>query len=262
MEARNLLNKIEQYRQLRKQRQIEQQEVKAKEIRENMINNIQNSFYYYITSIESPYVFFYITIFLIIFVIFRRLEIKLGYLFAMFIGVVVVYFINDRKRVIEFTQGDKLKIKLESLIPKPKYFNFKPEFIHFFYNIREFRSYNDQAFDTMIENTDIILRIHQDILIGVKECEQNIDVVIDKTKDIMNTLHSYIYKIPVNNVAKEKLKKAMKVLQILLKKEIDDMIDLCNQQLEQNRSPKLITYQKIKATNHDELDINHFDMYK
>lgn len=188
---------------------------------------------------------------------------EIRHLFALGIGLLITFYINDRKRVIEYTQDDKLEMKLESLIPKPLYFRFRPEFIHFYYNIREFRSYNEPLFDTLIENTDIILRIHQDMEIGVKECGQNIDVVKDKIKETMNSLHSFVYKTPVNEVSRTKLHKSMRVLQILFKKELDEMIDLCNQQLRQNRMPQREDFDwvKPKISGHWYVDDEYFDVY-
>ena len=77
------------------------------------------------------------------------------------------------------------------------YFHKDPEIIELIYSILHFKNYNEPSFITMINSIDNFLKIKDDIEKGVLHVKENMDVAKDFLRKSLESLHSFVYNIPV-----------------------------------------------------------------
>lgn len=184
----------------------------------------------------------------------------LGLLFAS--GI--IYFRIDQKRQTISSLNKELVYRLRSLTPKPENFHMDPDLINLFYNIKEFRAYNTEAYDQCLIAVDNMLKVVAELEVGVYHCKDNLDIVRDQANKALNHLHTVIYKSPIPKAVTLKVQKSLKALQILLRRHIDNCVLICQKQYKDkeididthfiyNKGPRPDDTQKAEYSN--------FDMY-
>ena len=201
----------------------------------NKINKtIDNSLYVSLANINSKELFNYFIIIILSIYFFNYINIQFKSVFGIIIGIVIAYIIYNKQVLDISSYNDQLKIKLELIKPTPELFINYPELVEFFYSIREFYDYNRDSFTRCINNIDSFLKIYNDIKIGIKYCDKNIDVVKLLKKKALNNLHSVIFNLEDNFIIEKKLKKSLTTLQKILNIYLNDMIDICNKDIDNN----------------------------
>lgn len=186
--------------------------------------------YTYITGIDNSTFVKYLAIMVLVIFVVTKINITLVHIFAIVCGLILLWFLND-KRITQIEDYDEqLDYRLNTLIPRPKNFDMDPDVINFFYNIKEMKDYNQQAYNSAMKYTDELLQLVKDIDIGVYWCKYNYDVAYQKYVGAMNALHSLIYDTPSATVTLDKYQKALDQLQVILRRHIDHIVKKCNKQ--------------------------------
>tara|TARA_B100000683_G_C12369920_1_gene506692 strand:+ start:113 stop:916 length:804 start_codon:yes stop_codon:yes gene_type:complete len=213
---------------------LENKREKIDDIKKAIQDTIDNSIFYKLQNIEGQLLFKYVAIFLFSFKFFKIVNISIPILIAIVFAYMFTYINYDRDQIYTGTKQKNLDFKLETLEPKPKNFKNHNNLIEFVYSIREFREYNSDSFDKMIQCIDNILQLSKDIKIGTIDTNDHVDVMIDNQKKAMNYLHSIIHNMETSRVIVDKHAQSMQVLKSILKYYIDEAIDISNQRLKQN----------------------------
>lgn len=186
--------------------------------------------YNYINSMSAESLFQYFVVLIICITVIVHISPNAVSVLGGIVGIMFVYFLNDRKTTQVQSFNEDLQWRLQSLFPRPQNFEIDPDLINLFYNIRDMRSYNSLAYDKALKNVDSMLRILKDVQIGVQHCEQNYELAHDKHTNALNHLHSVIYNIPLSDVTLDKYKQALSQLQLILKRHLDTIYNICKDQ--------------------------------
>jgi len=150
---------------------------------------------------------------------------------GLIMGGLVVYYLNDKKTALADDFNKDMEYKLKRLRPRPEYFHLDIDVIEIFYNIREMRQYNQDSYDKALMTADNLLHLKDDVVNkGVEDCKANIDVARDMMNNSVNYLHSTIFTTPLQKVTTDKLTKAVEELHLVLRRIVDDMVEVCRVQ--------------------------------
>ena len=128
-----------------------------------------------------------------------------------------------------------LEYKLGHIRPFPMYFHKDPEIIELIYSILHFKTYNEPTFITMVNSIDNFLKIKDDIEKGVLHVKENMDVAKDFLRKSLESLHSYVYNIPVVKLYDDILQVSLKRLHLLLRRHLDEMHNIGLKQYNSNK---------------------------
>ena len=130
--------------------------------------------------------------------------------------------------------NEELDYRLNTFIPRPQNLYLDANLINFFFDIREMKDYNQQAYINAMKEADALLKLRNDIDNGVYWCKYNYDVAYQKYQAAMNQLQSLIFDTPGTTATTQKYQKALQKFQVLLRRHIDHIIQKCNKQYKSN----------------------------
>lgn len=209
-------------------------ETKLSDIKKDIINNINSSLYYEIINIPGNLLIKYFIYFLILYKILSSITINIQIIFSLVITSIIIFIIYDKDKIYKITGDKDIEFKLNSIYPKPKHFKNQNRLIDFIYSIKDYRPYNPDSFDKMLQCIDNVLKIYNDIQIDTLYCNLNLDVAKDNMTNSLNYLHSLIYKLPANNYVENRHRLAIERLYDILNTYIQDIINICNNKIKQN----------------------------
>lgn len=181
-----------------------------------------------------------------------------GLLFA----IIIIYFRMDQKKQTLSSDNDELQFKMNSLTPTPQNFHMDPDLINLFYNIREYRAYNTEAYMQSLKSADLLLKTKAELEVGVYHCKENLDLMREKYTESLNHLQTIIYKSPIPKEVTIKLQRALNTLQILLRRHIDDAVLICQKQYKKRGIDINTKFVYNDGPRPDDLAHNpHFDIY-
>lgn len=184
--------------------------------------------------IEYPQLFKYIIIFIVASYMFSKVNIGLNNIIGGIIGFIIIFIMIGKTNSQKDSNSNELINKYNSIIPLPTYGSDYPEFIEYLHSIREFYFYNKKEFTGMVENIDLLLKIYEDVKIGVRYCKYHYDIASEKRKNALNHLHSIIYSLEDDKSLEHKLVESIKYLQILTGKYLNNIEKICNTDIERN----------------------------
>jgi hypothetical protein len=150
----------------------------------------------YLNVITQKEKFKYLIIALAITLLIYRLNLSWTIWIGLVIGLLVVYYFNEREAQQLNREGDQLWEVLKSpLLQQTKYFITDPPFIQWVDDISELKSHNVLEFNKMITSLDQLLKLIYNVKRGVYRCKENIDLISDLKVKSLNQFHSLIYKI-------------------------------------------------------------------
>lgn len=179
------------------------------------------------------------------------IDTRLGHVAGVILGISLIYFFNEKDKVetddinfeLEYklamiknrTLGTKIermrKRNLTGLLEKsPLYFQHDADIINLIHNVIDFADYNEDAYFLMVKAIDNVLKLHEDIKIGVTRCAENIQNMVIFRDNALNHFHTFIYSLPSIKIVDQKYKKNMGRLQLLLQRHIDDAVRICRTQ--------------------------------
>lgn len=150
----------------------------------------------YLDEISRKYLFNYILIVFLIILLFYRLNLPWTVWVGLPIGVLFVYYLNERNAQELNSTGDQIWSILKSpLLKNTKYFVTDPPFIQWVADVSEFKKFNVLEFNKMITNLDRLLKLIYDLKLGVHRCKENLDLIKDLKIQSLNQFHSLVYNI-------------------------------------------------------------------
>lgn len=149
---------------------------------------------------------------------------------GLLIATAIIYYRIDKKKNTISSMNKELMMKLKTLTPKPANFHMDPDLINLFYNIRDFKTLNSEAYEQSLIAVDNMLKLVSEIEAGVYHCAENLDIVRDQMNKALNHLHTTIYKAPIPKNVEMKYQQALQALQIILRRHVDHVVDICQRQ--------------------------------
>ncbi len=219
-------------------------------------------FYRYITEIDNKSMLFFSSIFLLVFKLANKLYFDISSLASIGVAILVIYFLNERRRTTDFTDMKELEIKLVRITPNPKYFHLDAGIVELIYSIREFRAYNDQAFVEMLSSIDLFLALTYQVENDIIDCHFAVEQAQTFKRHALNHLMSIIHRTPQDHHAVVKIRKAADSLHFILNHHIELISKKCNKQIKKdglNSRNRLVLINEPRAfdTNFE----NRFDIF-
>lgn len=194
--------------------------------------------------------FWYTVVFIFTVYLISNLEISNGVIYGSFIGIIVIYILsyNNVKNDLEIKELEK--IKLNSIEPQP--LHSPKEIINYLFSIQDFYEYNPQAYEDMVENIDNFFERYNETLKDRSLSGANYGLMEEYESNIINSLHSIIYKIRPNKEYDKKLNDAIKKIRVMLGKYLNEVIFMNNKFIYENgikNNTKFISKSKVKPIN-------------
>ncbi len=194
--------------------------------------------YEYLQEIEKDVSFIYMMVAVgIIYFVTKVFQPRFVHFMAFVGAAIIIYYLNDRRRARVASTNKELEYRMNALVPRPKYFYIDADIINLFYNIREFRVYNKEAYDDALKDVDNLLHIVVDVETGVLKCEYHYDVAKAFMYKALNNLQSIIHVAPfmdarvkAKHIVTDKYQSALNILHLLLKRHLDDILKRCEKQ--------------------------------
>lgn len=203
--------------------------------------------------------FLYIIILVISIFFFNNVYVPtISFVVAIMIGLIAIYYDFETSKTTVQDLNTQLHYKLASLLKEenlkqPEYLHLEPDMINFFYDIRDFRVYNRDAYVKSILSIDNLLRIKKELENGYKytvipksnpwqnfgytkkaRLMSNItnhrslfDTAETLSTNSVNHIHSFVISIPPEEIYRTKHKRALHKFHILTKRIVDDILIIC-----------------------------------
>lgn len=169
-----------------------------------------------IINVDNTTLFWYIAITMLTVYAFSRIDIKLNVVYGTFLVVVILYFLNNEYSRSKNTINDMLELKKNIILPKTKNLSKYNEIINLLFSVQDFYVYNAQAYEDMVESLDMFFLHYEEVIYNNDFAGKHYDILNDKKRFALNSLHSIIYDFPANLNYKKKLNKAIGTLNDIL----------------------------------------------
>jgi hypothetical protein len=177
-----------------------------------------------IKDIDKTDLFIYIVILILTIVLVTRINPSSTVLIGLTIGVIVVYILHDR----QLTEQTGYVKNIVSILKSPLLDYDRNTHLHkdallveFLETYKEYADYNPQAYKTLTKQIDNLLKLSSDIENGSENYTHDFDVLLDTKTKILNTYHSFIYKVPHIQSTLHKFHKGKETLLELVNDHID-----------------------------------------
>jgi len=185
-----------------------------------MENNI--NIYTYLTDINSTDKFKYGVLILLTVLFMMRLQLGTHVILGVIVGVFVVYYLNEKSKFVGDNFITDMKHKLDAKIFEgTTNMHHDSEIVELLYSLREYRYYSPANMYKLVHVIDKFLRIVEDMSIGTKYMGESYEIAREYRTKALNTLHSFVYKVPHTPVTIDKFHMAMKQLETLLNNHLD-----------------------------------------
>jgi hypothetical protein len=165
-------------------------------------------------------------------------------LVAAVLAAIIVFYRVDRRNTTTERAYTELEYRLKELYPKPENFHMDADILNFYYNMKDFRKYHSEGYDESLVAVDNMLKIISEMEAGVYHCKDNLDIVKDQMNKALNHFQAIIFKLPSDVEVQRRHKRALNALHIVLRRHVDDMVKLCQDQM--GGSPKEIDRHRMK----------------
>lgn len=153
------------------------------------------------------------------------------------IGVIIVLYLSQRSKakVDNFNEDMEYRLEAINLISNRKHFYFHtdPDIIDLFSSVTDLRNYGTSIYDGTLKNIDLFLKLEYQSKEGLRNCKYNLDVAKELRNKILNNWASLGYAIEGNRLLIDKHTTSLKTLKIILSKHINDMITICNKEVDE-----------------------------
>jgi hypothetical protein len=203
-------------------------------------------------TLDRSQIMIYFFVFFGILFLFSYIKISSDFLLAFIILVVIIYYFIQKDftlntRFIE-KKNDQLKYlqtffyldenKNFENFDETSYFNIYPEMhenylhidpllVEFFYQNREYSQNNLSAYRTTLLHVNLLLHIEKDLLIGVREPGESLEIARDCYIKAMNHFHSCIFSLTSANAENDRFTEQIQLLEKLLFKHLKNIFDVC-----------------------------------
>jgi hypothetical protein len=216
---------------------------------------INDSLYVKFRDIPPRNLFIYVAGVLVTLLFAKHLGLNIYLSLILVIGIIFIYI--SKYSVIKTVHKNNVLDKLDSIYPHPLYFNKYPDLIELFFGLKRIAELNTDAYSRAIYNTDGVIEIYNNILNGASECKGLYDIALDRKKDALNALESFIFEIENDDRIKKKLYDGILTLNVILNSFTRKIKEICN---ERNRTNDLNIHSGV-ITN-GPVPYNSFDKYE
>ena len=178
----------------------------------------------FLKNIDKTDLFIYAVMIIGTIVLVGRINPSATVIIGLVIGFLVVYLLNDMK----ITEQSDYVQRIMTILKSPrleytenKYLHKDALIVEFLETYKEYNEYNPQAYKKLTNQLDNALHISDDIERGSENYIQDYDILLDIKTKVLNTYHSFIYKIPHTEVTLHKFHNGTKKLLELLNDHID-----------------------------------------
>lgn len=165
------------------------------------------------------------------------------------VGILVVYYINDKRESHGDTFISSMKEILDSHIMFPgknEYLPKNSELVMFLEGYKEYYDYNPDLWKSFVSVINNYLKIIHEIDIGTKYYNLDYNVVKEYKTKVLNHYHSFIHSIPHAQSALDKFHSGFKTLEDHLNVEIEKT----HQLVAQKNSKQITTASVFHYKNH------------
>lgn len=151
-------------------------------------------------------------------------------LVSLVIGILFIFYRTDKRISTTDRAYTELEFRLKELHPKPENFHIDADILNFYYNMKDFRKYHPDGYDESLVATDNMLKIVTEMEGGVFNCAENLDIVREQMNKAMNHFQTIIFGLPNDLMIMRRHKRALNALHIILRRHVDRMVVICQQQ--------------------------------
>ena len=177
--------------------------------------------------INNEYIFNYLIISILIMFIFKKLSLKIESLVILIIAFFIFKFFIDNKYQNNLDGIVKTQNLLKSLNAEKDFLHYDQNLIYFFDFIKEYKIYNLNDYNKLIDIINNILRIESDLDIGTQYCKYDVDTAILLKKNAIDKFHSFIHSLPSNKLNNSKHTWSLNELNRLLTLHLNNIINKC-----------------------------------
>lgn len=234
-------------------------------------DKISNTFYVNFRSVDLTGVFIYAIIVLISIYISQQLNLNI---YLTLILVFSFIFLDISKNYVYNTvKKDHLSDELKAITPHPLNIDKYPDIINLFHGLGRLSELNFVEFSSVVYNTDAVIQIYNDALIGLRNCKQNYDIAKDRAVDAFNALHNLIYGDEVDPTVSKKYHDSLDILHKILGAFLDKIKRTCEIQRHKegwNHNSQIIfpgplsaneSYFKIGSLNDKTINLNNINYF-
>lgn len=163
-------------------------------------------------NVEQKHLFTYIVVIIVVAWMFHFYNVKLNIVFGTIVAMMLValLYINNSHK-----QKDKEQLAsdiVDAISPAPTHsIEFKhSDIVDFLYTIADYYPYNTVAYENLVDELDYFSIIYERVFTNIPMISQYYDILMTTKANILNTLHSFIYKIPVVEISHDRLKYSIK----------------------------------------------------
>jgi hypothetical protein len=184
--------------------------------------------------------------------IFSKFNITLATIFGFVIAIFIIRYISEKNMTINETEKQINNEKITMIKPKLKFLKKEKNIVNFLFSIQDLYKYNPQAYEELIFNLEDFYEIMQNIELLNGDIGMYYDLLIDKKRNTLNSLHS-IYILSEDNVEiNKKIVVSLEILEDILNKDLDKAVFIYKEYLFKNRynvNTKIIDTSNIVAKN-------------
>lgn len=188
--------------------------------------SLNNNFFLQLENTDNKKLFFYAVIIIILLAFFQYLNIGLNIIFAVFIGLIVILYLNSKNQYEQKVSKNTFDNKTELIRPSPKKIQSYPQFVDFIFSIQDMYIYNVPAYEEMIDSLDDILELYEESIKDLSTAGRNYNLIDNERKEAVNSLHSIIFNLPSSKEYIEKLNEAIEKLNELIYQIMEELYSL------------------------------------
>lgn len=219
------------------------------------IKDLPDNPFLYFEQTNKKSLFFYGVLFTGIFYFITSYNITLTLVFAIISGIIIIVLVNKKELSNKKNVMLEDKYKLSLIIPAPKYFDNYPEIIDFFYSIQWVYPYSPKNYRELINSTDELLLLYEDMQIGVALPNQHYDVAIQHKQSMLNSLHAILYSLPSHKVMDKTIFTAIDRLHQIINKYVFAMASICNKSIDDHGYTATSKHIDLESPN----PVNYYD---
>lgn len=174
-----------------------------------VINNTNN---------KDLFIYIIITIFSIYYFTYKNITINI--IFGVFVGLVIIKYIYDKNikksEGIEFEYQDKKNNIVPKIYDVDIDNDLNKKIIDLIFSMQDFYFYNPEAYQDFISKMNKMFELKNNLEKNVIRKDKYFSIIKNLKKDIVNTFHSLIYEIPLDDNYTDKFNRAHKRLETLL----------------------------------------------
>lgn len=169
-----------------------------------------------ITNIDNDTLFWYVSIFVLITFAFSQLKISMSTLYGTIISFVTIHLLYTTYNISKTNNKIMSDQKKDLIIPHSENINSDEKLVNLLFNMQDFYSYNPQAYENAISDLDKFLNYYSQVKNFPETAGTYFDNMNDLRRNILNEIHSIIYKLPQNVQYTEKLNKSISIINDVL----------------------------------------------